>query len=504
MVFNSYIFILLFLPISLIGYFLLNKYGSGRYGQAGLVWLLGVSLVFYAYDILAFLWLFGASIVVNFLLGKRLMYLKIQKENTEKLQKIWLTAGILVNLAPLAYFKYGDFFVDSIEDFFHAEWNVEVPLPLGISFFTFMQIAYLVDCYREEHGFEDSFLEYATYVAFFPKITMGPIVLRSEIVPQLGDREKRHVNYQNLSCGLYIFALGLAKKVLIADVLAKFVNIGYADVHGLNSGTILFVMLSYTLQLYFDFSGYCDMAVGIAKMFNIDLPYNFNSPYKAKSISEFWDRWHMTLTRFFTKYVYIPLGGSRKGEIRTYFNTMIVFLLSGLWHGADWSFVLWGLMHGVLMSMEKVGKELGFGLKELSRNLQKVVDIVRWTITFALINIAWVFFRADSIKTAVYFLQGIDDGGWELKGNMIAVFDKLVEVRILKRFGMTGVLEANTSLTIWIILFALVIAVVVLKNAKEKMMEEKYNWKRSLVTVILIVWSVVSLSEVSEFLYFNF
>ena len=504
MVFNSYIFILLFLPVSLIGYFVLNKYGSEKQGQAGLVWLLGVSLLFYAYDIPAFLWLFAASIVVNFLFGKGFMYLKMQKENTEKLQKVLLTAGILLNLVPLVYFKYSGFIADSIEGFFHAEWNVEVPLPLGISFFTFLQIAYLVDCYREEHGFKDSFLEYATYVAFFPKITMGPIVLHSEIVPQLRDGEKRCVNYQNLSCGLYIFALGLAKKVLIADVLAKFVNIGYADVHGLNSGTIFFVMLSYTLQLYFDFSGYCDMAVGIAKMFNIDLPYNFNSPYKARSISEFWDRWHMTLTRFFTKYVYIPLGGSRKGKLRTYTNTMIVFLLSGLWHGADWSFVLWGLLHGVLMIVEKVGKELGFGLKELSRNLQRIVDVVRWIVTFALINITWVFFRADSVKTAVYFLQGMDDGGWPLKESMIEVFDKLVEVRILKRFGMSAVLEANTTLTMWIILLVLVMAVVFLKNAKEKMMEEKYNWKRSLVTVILIVWSVVSLSEVSEFLYFNF
>lgn len=341
MVFNSYIFILAFLPLVIIGYFLLNKFYYSNMGRAGLGWLLLMSFGFYAYDAPVFLLLLMASMIVNYLLTKILNKLKQDGINTLKMQKIVLVIGVILNLVPLIYFKYSNFLLDSIGTFFDADWSLEVGLPLGISFFTFLQIAYLVDCYREERGFDYNFLEYAVYVAFFPKITMGPIVLHGEIMPQLRDKSKKQVDYNNLSQGFYAFSLGLAKKVLLADTLAKFVNVGFKSVNELNTATALIVMLSYTLQLYFDFSGYCDMAVGVSKMLNIDLPYNFNSPYKAKSISEFWDRWHMTLTRFFTRYVYIPLGGSRKGKMRTYLNTIIVFLLSGLWHGANWTFIFW-------------------------------------------------------------------------------------------------------------------------------------------------------------------
>lgn len=504
MVFNSYIFILLFLPLAVIGYFLLNKYCYRKNGNAGLAWLLGVSLVFYAYDIPIFLLLFVGSILVNYILGRSLTYLKHQVEDNHKLQKTVLILGIVFNLAPLAYFKYGDFFVDSIEDFFHAEWNVEVALPLGISFFTFLQIAYIVDCYREEKGFDYTFLEYATYVAFFPKITMGPIVLHSEVIPTLRNEEKKQVDYNNLSCGFYMFALGLAKKVLLADTLAKFVSIGYKEVYWMNAMTTVVVMLCYTLQLYFDFSGYCDMAVGIAKMFNIDLPYNFNSPYKAKSISEFWDRWHMTLTRFFTRYVYIPLGGSRRGKLRTYANTIIVFLLSGLWHGADWTFVFWGLMHGILMTIEKIGKDIGLGFKRLSGIPRKALDGVKWLVTFVIINITWVFFRAESMEVAFIFFERIASGGWKCQEYITDIFNELIEIRILKRFGLEGLLNASVDASIWGMLILLILGVVFLKNTQEKMMSEKYNWIRSIFTVVLIVWCVISLSDVSEFLYFNF
>lgn len=504
MVFNSYIFILLFLPLAVIGYFLLNKYCYGKSGQAGLVWILVLSLVFYAYDIPVYLLLFGGSIVINYALTKYLTYLKGQKTGNYRLQKFVLILGVLLNLAPLAYFKYGDFFVDSIEDFFNAEWNVEVALPLGISFYTFLQIAYLVDCYREEKGFDYSLLEYAVYVAFFSKITMGPIVVHSEVLPDLRSKEKKQIDYNNLSCGLYMFALGLAKKVLLADTLAKFVSAGYRELYQINTATSIIVMICYTLQLYFDFSGYCDMALGVSKMFNIELPINFNSPYKAKSIGEFWDRWHMTLTRFFTRYVYIPLGGSRKGKIRTYINTIIVFLLSGLWHGADWSFVFWGLLHGVFMTIEKIGRDMGVGFRKLSAVSRKVVDGVKWFVTFTVVNIAWVFFRAESMEEAFDFFGHMTSGGWECQEFITSIFHDLIEIRILKRFGLSGLLEASSDATMWGMIILLVLGVVFLKNTQEKMKLDKYHWKRSLITAILIVWCVVSLSDVSEFLYFNF
>ena len=504
MIFNSYIFILFFLPLAVSGYFILNKYFYGKKGQAGLFWLLGLSLVFYAWDIPAFLALFGTGIVINYVIGKLFYRLKQKKGESRKLQKLVLFLGVLLNLAPLAYFKYGDFFVDSIEDFFHAEWNVEVALPLGISFYTFMQIAYLVDCYREEKGFDYTFAEYAAYVAFFPKITMGPIALHSEIIPQLRDKKKRQVNYNNLSQGLYSFSQGLAKKVLLADSLAKIVNAGHYDVYELNAMTAIVVALSYTLQLYFDFSGYCDMAMGVSQMLNIELPLNFNSPYKAKSISEFWERCHMTLTRFFTRYVYIPLGGSRKGKIRTYVNTMIVFLLSGLWHGAEWNFVFWGLLHGIFMTLEKIIKDLGLGFKKMPKTGRMILDGVKWLYTFLVINFTWIFFRAADMERAMEYLRRILGGGWKCQEVVTRVFDKIIEIRILKRFGLDSIVEAFPDLFLWSILLLLVACVVFLKNTGEKVKEEKYQWLRSIVTVVLLVWCVVSLSEVSEFLYFNF
>lgn len=504
MVFNSYIFIFLFLPLAVIGYFLLNKYFYGKSGQAGLIWLFGMSLAFYAYDIPVFLLLLLASIIVNFILGKTLTHLKIQGEKSRRKQKAVLGLGVFLNLAPLAYYKYGDFFVDSIEDFFHAEWNVEVALPLGISFFTFLQIAYIVDCYRTENGFDYKFLEYAVYVAFFPKIIMGPIVLHDEIIPQLRKKTKKNPDYNNLSMGLYAFAIGLAKKVLIADTLAKFVNAGFGNLRSINTMSALVVAIMYTLQLYFDFSGYCDMAMGIAKMVNIDLPLNFNSPYKAKSISEFWERWHMTLTRFFTRYVYIPLGGSRKGKIRTYINTMIVFLLSGLWHGADWNFVYWGLLHGVLMTLEKIGKDLGIGFKKLPVFGRKILDAIKWLITFVLVNYAWIYFRVSDLGAGREFVDRMWNGGWRCKPFLEEVFNNILEIRLLKRIGMESLLETSLEVTIWGMLLLLIAGVVFGKNTQEKMRLEKYNWTRSVITVVLIVWCVISLSDVSEFLYFNF
>ena len=504
MLFNSYIFILFFLPITLIGYFALNKYAYGKKGMSGIIWLFLMSLWFYGYEKPEFLILILGSILINFGISRVILFEKNKKPNCLQLQKWTMFFGVAFNLGILFYFKYADFFVDSIEDFFHAEWNVEVALPLGISFFTFQQISYIVDCYREEKGLHYNFFEYAAYVAFFPQLVAGPIVMHSELVPQLQDKKNKVINYTNMSSGLYAFALGMGKKVLIADTLSKVVNVGFAQYKSLSSVAAFCVMLSYTLQIYFDFSGYCDMALGMAKMFNVELPYNFNSPYKAKSISEFWERWHMTLTRFFTQYVYIPLGGSRKGKLRTYLNIMFVFLLSGIWHGANWTFMLWGIIHGLLKTGEKVIGDLK--LKQRIKNpfMEKGMNVVRTLATFLLVNLAWVYFRADSIKRANIFITRLWAGGYQLKTSTYDKINDMIEIRLLKRLGLGGILNQYSWLPWICMLVILTFAVFFMRNTQEKLQTDKYNVRRSIVTIGILIWCIVSLSDISEFLYFNF
>ena len=504
MLFNSYIFILFFLPITLIGYFTLNKYAYGKRGMAGVIWLFLMSLWFYGYEKPIYLLLILGSIVANYSIGRWILFYKRKKDHSKKQQKRIMILGVFLNLAILFYFKYANFFLDTIDDWWGEEWHLNVVLPLGISFFTFQQVSYVVDCYKTEKGLDYNFFEYAAYVAFFPQLVAGPIVMHSELVPQLQDEKKKVINYVNLSSGLYAFSLGLAKKVLIADSLSKIVNVGFMFFDKMNSATIFCVMLSYTLQLYFDFSGYCDMAVGMAKMFNIDLPYNFNSPYKAKSISEFWERWHMTLTRFFTQYVYIPLGGSRKGKIRTYVNTMIVFFLSGIWHGANWTFMLWGIMHGTLMTLEKIVKDLKIEFKNIPAFLGKILNVVRTLWTFLLVNLMWVYFRMGSIWEANGFIKQLFVGGWKIDSSMLEMVNEMVEVRLLGRFGLNGIFVTYPGLPYVAILGILVFAVFFMRNTQEKLHTNKYNILRSVVTIGLMIWCIISLSDVSEFLYFNF
>lgn len=341
MVFNSYIFILVFLPLCLSGYFFLNRI---HHYHAGLAFLLGMSLWFYGFFNPSYLPIICGSVVLNYSLYRwmRAVALKGIGQGTKREIAFWI--GIASNLGILGYFKYTDFFIENINYLFQVDYPLKhILLPLGISFFTFQQISFLADIYSDTRGeVAYSFLSYAAYVTYFPQLVAGPIVKHDVLVPQLQDEKRKRVDYNYLSKGIALFILGLAKKVLIADVLGNYVNLAYKDVYALNTTTAVLAVLGYTLQIYFDFSGYSDMAVGLGWMMHIDLPVNFDSPYKSISITEFWKRWHMTLTAFFTKYVYIPLGGSRRGNARMYANIFIVFLLSGLWHGAGWTFVFWG------------------------------------------------------------------------------------------------------------------------------------------------------------------
>lgn len=511
MLFNSYIFILFFLPVTVSVYFLINKIQRFENTKTDLWWLFLMSLWFYGYSNPVYLILILSSICVNFFVGKKIAADRIRKNR--KTAKNWMIGGIIFNLALIFYFKYYDFFISNMNILFREDWALKnIALPLGISFFTFQQISYVVDCYKEENIIQYNFIEYAAYVTFFPQLVAGPIVMHSELVPQMCDKEKKKVNYENLSLGLYALALGLGKKVLLADTLSKIVNVGYADVSSLNGISAFVIMVSYTLQIYFDFSGYCDMALGMSKMFNIELPINFNSPYKAKTVSEFWGRWHMTLTRFFTHYVYIPLGGNRRGKLRTYLNTMIVFLLSGVWHGANWTFILWGAIHGFFMTVEKVikdsckGKKSTFAAPEnlWKRIINTCVKMTGYIYVFVFANLTWVLFRAESIKDAGVFLQrlAVREGG--ISDNLISKVNDLVEVRLLYRLGLGSISSKCPYLPCIFILLVLWFAIYFMKNTQEKMETKKLSVVRSLVTIILIVWSVISLSDVSEFLYFNF
>jgi len=503
MLFNSYIFILFFFPITLLGYFTLNKYAYGKKGTAGLVWLFLMSLWFYGYEKPIYLLLIGSSIIINYMISRWIYYLKRQKSSKLYL-KVAMGLGVLINLAILFYFKYAGFFLDLIDQWFNRDWDVRMALPLGISFFTFQQVSYVVDCYKTEEGVDYSFLEYAAYVAFFPQLVAGPIVMHSELVPQLKQKEKKTINYENMCAGLYAFSLGLSKKVLIADSLSKVVNNGYELLSGMNSATSILVMLAYTLQIYFDFSGYSDMAIGMGKMFNIDLPINFDSPYKSKGIGEFWNRWHKTLNRFFVQYVYIPLGGSRRGKLITYRNTLIIFLLSGIWHGANWTYMLWGVIHGVLLVLEKACKDLGVGIKCSSLKARKVIDVFKVIVTFIIINPTWIVFRSSSIEEAKLYMHRIFAGGWTIPQELTEAVNGMIEVRLLGRLGLNRILDVYPAAALVFGIALLVLAVFLLPNTHEKMGRDKYTWKRTLVTVGLLIWCIVSLSDVSEFMYFNF
>lgn len=330
MLLNSHIFIFFYLPILLITYFFCNKIHM----TAGKAVLIIGSLFFYAYEDWHMLFFLGTSLMCNWVFVYLIQHVKRRR--------ILLAVPIAINVGLLLYFKYANFFIENFNGLLRTEYSLkELFLPLGISFITFQQIAYLLSVYREEMK-EPSVVDYLVYILYFPKLLMGPLAEPIDFMDQLNDSATKKVNGDHIAQGLKLFSFGLFKKMILADTFATAFIWGQENIAALTSVDCIFVMLSYTFEIYFDFSGYSDMAVGVSRMLNITLPMNFNSPYKAVSIRDFWKRWHISLTNFFTKYVYIPLGGSRKGKISTYLNTMVVFAVSGIWHGAGWSFFLWG------------------------------------------------------------------------------------------------------------------------------------------------------------------
>ena len=484
MLFNSYEFIFLFLPITLIIYFLLNKYNKNILAKS---WLVIASLYFYSYFNKIYLILIIVSILVNYFIGTELN----MKTNNVIRRKVLLIFGILFNLGALGYFKYYDFFVENINYIFKTNFNLlHIMLPLGISFFTFQQLSYVIDNYHRK-SLNYDFLSYCLFVTFFPQLIAGPIVLPAEMLPQFENEENKKVNWENMNRGLYIFSIGLAKKVIIADTIAHFANAGFDMMESLNFAEAWLTSVSYTLQLYFDFSGYCDMAMGIGMMFNIILPINFNSPYKSTNIQEFWRKWHITLGRFMTNYLYIPLGGNRKGELKTLRNLFIVFLASGIWHGAGWNFVIWGMLHGICILIHRIWKNTG----------RKLPKLIGWFITINLVNIFWVFFRAENLQSAVKVLRGMADIPNLIY--MITHLGKIKEMTLDYRTLVQNTSSNGTIYTTGILLFSMII-IFFLKNSFEKNKKLKFSFINSIETVLYFWLGAFSVIQMSEFLYFNF
>ncbi|HSU05057.1 MAG TPA: MBOAT family O-acyltransferase [Acetobacteraceae bacterium] len=395
MLFNSAIFVLGFLPVAVGGFFLLGRLGGARWG---LLWLVAASLFFYGWWNPPFVLLLAGSIVGNYAVGQRILLRA--RGGRMRAARLWLIGGIGADLLLLGWFKYAGFVAGSLA------WAVgrdppalHVFLPLAISFFTFQQIMFLVDSYRQERP-DAGWLPYAAFVAFFPHLIAGPIVRPREIIPQLTSRLLARPLEANLAVGLTIFLLGLAKKLVLADTFARFSDVGFdAAAHGaaLTFFEAWYAALAYALQIYFDFSGYSDMAIGLARMLNVQFPLNFNSPYQARDIADFWRRWHITLSSFLRDYVYIPLGGNRHGEARRYVNLMLTMLLGGLWHGAAWSFVVWGGLHGSFLMIHAAWRRVGFALPR----------VLSQPLTLLAVVLAWVVFRADGLGAASQMLRGM-------------------------------------------------------------------------------------------------
>lgn len=517
MLFNSHAFLFLFLPLTLLGFFALGRISMKL--AAG--WLAAASLLFYGWWSPAYVALLIASILGNFFAGSAIA--RAQAAGDAARSRRLLRLAIIANLLLLAYYKYANFFVSNFNDISGAGLNIgEIILPLGISFFTFTQIAFLVDAHQGKAR-EYDLVHYGLFVTYFPHLIAGPILHHGEMMPQFARREIYRPQHDLIAAGLTLFVLGLAKKVLIADGVSPYVAPVF-DAPG--AGVTLTMLeawcgaLAYTFQLYFDFSGYSDMAVGLSLMFGVRLPVNFQSPYKAVNIIDFWRRWHMTLSRFLRDYLYVPLGGNRKSRTRRYINLLLTMLLGGLWHGAGWTFVLWGALHGIYLV-------INHGWRELRRRLGH--DIHRSTpwgrragclLTFVAVVVSWVLFRAPDVATAKAILCAMAGFNglvlpevWLAK--LGAAGQSLQQLGI--HFGATPALVRTGVLNwIWVLLLMVWLA----PNTQQIMAAAKpalavlpeavtrLQWRVSplwaVLTLALLLAVIVNLGRHSEFLYFQF
>jgi alginate O-acetyltransferase complex protein AlgI len=473
--FSSYEFVFLFLPIVFGVYFFLNK---ARLPVAGQWFLLLASLFFYSYWNIVYLPLILASVFFNYAAGLALAgggwAAAIDR-------RIILSVAIAANVALLGYFKYSDFFIANLNLVLDTGYSLlNLALPLAISFFTFQQIAFLVDCYKGRAR-DKSFLSYALFVTFFPQLIAGPIIHHRDIMPQFARLRNLLPDYRNVAAGLFVFSIGLFKKVVVADTFAGWADAGFRNAEVLSLLEAWIASLSFGFQLYFDFSGYVDMATGAALMLNIRLPVNFRSPYRALDIQEFWNRWHITLSRFLRDYISLPL---KRLHLNIYANILLTFLVSGIWHGAGWTFVVWGLMHGAALATHTAWKRLGFGMHFL----------LAWFVTFNFLNITRVFFRAEDMEQAKAVLGAMFYGKLVLPEPDTG----LVRLSLASYRNING-----DQWTFWVLLLAFA-AIIFCKNSTELKEEFRPGFVALLYAFALVICSLFFMDRKVEFVYFNF
>lgn len=468
MIFTSITFLYYFLPVFLSIYFL-TPYNKKNY-----ILLVG-SIIFYLWGAPKFLFILLLSCLIDFFISKKLKNIKSKK---------YLSVGVFLNIVLLGYFKYANFFVDNINNLsnvfgFEPFFWEKVALPLAISFFTFRKIAYLVDIYKDEAKPFNGFSNYLLFILFFPQLISGPITRYKDMYNDIIDR-KNNINIDNVYLGSIRFILGLSKKVFIANVLEKQANIIFNSDYSLLSTEIAWLgMLIYTFQIYYDFSSYSDMAIGLAKILGFNLPENFDFPYISKSISEFWRRWHMTLGNWLKTYVYIPLGGSRNGYRKTLINLFLVFLVSGIWHGSEWTFVIWGVIQGIFVVLDKV-----FLLKVYD----KIGTFFSILITFFITNISWVFFRSETLTKAVEYFKVMLS-----KQELACNYDLLMSLNFDNKFW-------------FILIIAVIFAFIKIFSFSNKLEDFVYNNQKTTKLLILqfLFFLILLIMSIGEFISADF
>ncbi len=498
MLFNSYLYIFLFLPISIIGYYVLS---NKAHMMAAKIWLVIVSLFFYGWWNIKYLSLIIVSAGVNYIISLAMCKIENIKtsQDTQMVAKYsrqngFFILGIVFNLSLLGYFKYYNFFINNVNFFLNQPLNIQqITLPLGISFFTFTQIAYLVDVHRKK-ATENSIPNYFLFVTFFPHLLAGPVIHHKDMMPQFDDPINKHLNYENFSKGIFLFFIGLFKKVVIADTFSAWANSGFDVATRLTFFGAWATSLSYSFQIYFDFSGYTDMALGSALLFNIRLPFNFNSPYKSLNIQEFWRRWHITLSNFMRDYIYIPLGGNKTSEALIFRSLMFTFILGGLWHGAGWTFIVWGGLHGTAICIYRMW---------LKANI-KLPRLLAWFLTFNFVNLSWIFFRANTWKDSIKVIQGM----FGLNGIILPEELSSVLYFLKSHHGAFGEWLDNInfgahSYTL-LELFVFISLCFFFKNSNEMLQRFQSKWYLALYTSIFAGIAIINLTKTSQFLYFNF
>jgi alginate O-acetyltransferase complex protein AlgI len=506
MLFNSYIFIFVFLPATWLIYSALRQ----RSRELALASLVGASIIYYGWWDVRYVWLIISSVTVNYALGRAISGLVLREKGVSASFAVFL--GVAFNLGLLGYYKYAGFFVETVNDVAGVDWAVpNIVLPIGISFFTFQQIAFLVDA-RRLLTKEYSFLHYLLFVAFFPQLIAGPIVHHKELVPQFM-RGPTRPDARLLAVGITMFVIGLFKKTVLADTYGATCRpIFDGPTEALAFHQAWLGTLSYSLQIYFDFSGYCDMALGLACMFGVRLPANFDSPYKSRSIIEFWRRWHITLSRFLRDYVYIPLGGNRHGEPRRYFNIFATMTLGGIWHGAGWTFLVWGLFHSVMICLDHLWQDVRQRIGRKRKRPWYQPDFVSVGVVFILVSMAWVVFRSPDVATAgqIYcHLLGMEG---------VVLPDSLQKYcpEIIANFARFSGRDNDTE-WLWVIVGLSIVwffpnSQQIVRGASLYAPIDGYSprlsWQPSiawgLVTIALFLTALLNMSSLSEFLYYQF